>query len=161
MGYIKDNVKKAIHFGSPDYIPLMYYDHTLIEKSEVVSIFVTEMAGGPNRDTSEWGFKWELEEKDNGYYAPGSAKYPAIKSWDELESYKPLEAKRPGRFDEAKKLMEKYPDRYYVANVECSNFTLCSFIRGFEDFLCDMYEEPENVEKLIKIVFDAEEELIC
>jgi len=41
--------------------------------------------------------------------------------------------------------MEKYPDKYYVANVECSNFTLCAFLRGFEDFLCDFYEEPENV----------------
>jgi len=160
VGNIKDNVKRAIHFQYPDYIPLMYYDHNLIEKTDVVSIFVTELAGGPGHDTSEWGFRWELEKNDQGFYAPGSVKYPAITSWDQLKNYKPLVAKKSGRFDYAQKLMSKYPDRYYVANCEASNFTLCAYIRGFEDFLCDLYEEPENVRKLIDIVFDAEEDLI-
>ena len=156
----KETVKQAIHFQNPEYIPLMYYDHNLIEKSDVVSVFVTELAGGPNGDTSEWGFKWEMEEKTSGFYAPGSPKYPAITDWSQLADYKPLVADKPGRFDYAHKLMEQYPDKYYVANLECSNFTLCSFIRGFEDFLCDLYTDPEYVQQLADIIFKAEEDLI-
>ena len=160
MATSKETVKRAIHFENPDYIPLMYYDHNLIEKSDVVSFFVTEQAGGPKGDTSEWGFKWLLEERAEQFYNPGSPRYPAIEEWDQLADYKPLDAWRPGRFDKFKAVMEKYPDKYYVANTECANFTLCAFIRGFENFMCDLYEEPEYVQQLVDIVFDAEEQLI-
>jgi hypothetical protein len=87
-------------------------------------------------------------------------KYPAVPDWSDLDRYIPPETANSGRFDASKAVMKQYPDRYYIADFILSGFTIMAFIRGFENFMTDLYLERENVERLADIVFGTEEKLI-
>ena len=153
----KEVVKRAIHFQSPPYVPLMYYGTDRIAKSDAVMLGVQEMYGGEDGRVTEWGFNWAETGME---FKLGVVKDPAITDWDQLASYVPLRADRPGRFDAAQEIMRQYPDKYYIADFILSGFTIMSFVRGFENFMMDMLVERENVDKLADIVFGAEEDLI-
>ena len=156
----KENVKNAIHFKKPVYIPLMYYgtEPKRMAKSDILMIGVQNMYGGEDGLTAEWGFSWH--DSENVSHRLGVIKEPAIKDWSELGRYKPLNPDIPGRFDNAIKIMNEYTDRYYIAEFALSGFTVASFIRGFEEFLMDLYLEPQNAEKLLDIVFETEMRLM-
>lgn len=153
----KEVVKRSIHFENPEYPPLMYYGTDRIEKSDAVCMAVENMYGGEDGRTTEWGFKWK---EGDGDFKLGIVQEPIIYDWEDLDDYKPLDAKRADRFDHCKELMAKYPDKYWIADFVLSGFTIMSFMRGFEDFMADMIVERENVERLADIVFKAEEDLI-
>lgn len=151
----KEVVKRAVHFRNPPYIPLLYYKS--FEKADLLSIPIEKHYAGADGRTSEWGFKWEDFEFE---FAFGQTKSPAIQNWNDLEAYIPPDHLDLSRFDVAKEMMEKYPDRYYIADLSLSGFTIMTFVRGFENLLEDLYLEPEKVEQLADIVFGFEEELI-
>lgn len=153
----KEAVKRSIHFENPPYLPLMYYGTGRIEKSDAVMLGVQEMYGGADGRMTEWGFNWADTGMD---FKLGVVKDPAIPDWDQLDAYVPLDASRPGRFDETRKIMRQYPDKYYIADFILSGFTIMSFVRGFENFMMDLAIEQDNVEKLADTVFGAEENLI-
>jgi len=135
----------------------MYYGLGDMDKTDIVQIQVEQMFGGHNGRISEWGFEWE---EDKQGFSLGQTKTPAVPDWDSLAGYDAFDAHRPGRFDFAEKIMSEYPDKYYMADFVLSGFTVTSFIRGFESFLIDLYDEPDNVERLLDHVFTREEELI-
>jgi len=154
----KENVKRAIHFNNPEYIPLMYYKLDRIENSDIAFISIVEMFGGHNGRTTEWGFEW-VEDSQVGYTI-GQTKTPAIPDWSDLPRYKAFDVNRSGRFDNAKKFMAEYPDRYFIADFVLSGMHVLSFVRGFVNFMMDLYDEPENIDKLSDIIFAKEEEMI-
>ena len=153
----KENVKRAIHFKTPEYIPLMYYGTARSQKSDILMLPVEQMMGGEKGLHCEWGFDWGEMRVD---FKLGIVKEPIIREWSDLDSYKPLNVGRPDRFTEAEKWMREFPDRYYVADFVLSGFAIMSALRGFEDIMMDFIEEPEQVERLADVVFGAEEELI-
>ena len=153
----KENVKRAIHFERPDYIPLLHYDLNNISISDAALIPVQTMFGGDNGRTSEWGFVWM--ENDTPFTL-GQIETPAVPDWDLLSSYRPLDVNSYDRFAEGRRFMSEYPDKYYIADFVLSGFTVMSFVRGFEDFMIDLHLERENVNKLADIVFATEAELI-
>ena len=59
----KETVRKSIHFGSPEYLPLLYHGTERIEKSDAVMLPVEEMFGGEEGLWSEWGFRWAENNK--------------------------------------------------------------------------------------------------
>ena len=153
----RDVVRKAIRFQSPEYIPLMYYNPKFIDRADAIPVAIETMFGGDNELTCEWGFEWQANDVQFKF---GIAKKPAIASYDELDHYVPLDVTRKGRFDKLLELKAQSPDTYYFADFVLSGFTIASFIRGFDDFLVDLYVEPENASKLLDIVFGTEEQLI-
>lgn len=157
MSTRREVAKKAIHFENPDYIPLMYYGTKSCEKSDILHLPVQVIFGGEDGMTSDWGFVWG---KSDVNFNLGIVEKPAVEDWSQLASYKPLDVKKADRFDAALEVMQQYPDRYNIADFQLSGFTIASFIRGFEDFLADVYLERENIEKLLDIVFATEEDLI-
>jgi uroporphyrinogen-III decarboxylase len=57
--------------------------------------------------------------------------------------------------------MRQYgPDRYYVAALGLTGFTIMTFLWGFSRLLEDLYLDRETVESLADIVFGTEESLI-
>ncbi len=156
----KEVVKRAIHFENPPYIPLMYYGTApeRLAKTDAIMVGVQEMYWGEDGKTTEWGFKWDCD--DSGDHKFGIVKEPAITDYDQLSSYKPMDAWRKDRFDKIRPLLKENKDKYLIADFILSGFTITSFTRGFEDYMADLIIDRENAEKLADIVFAAEEELI-
>ncbi|MEM5767444.1 MAG: uroporphyrinogen decarboxylase family protein [Bacillota bacterium] len=153
----RDVVRQAIRFQSPEYVPLMYYNPKFIDRADAIPVAIETMFGGDNALTCEWGFEWEANDVQFKF---GIAKKPAISSYEELGRYVPLDVDREGRFDKLFELKAQSPDTYYFADFVLSGFTIASFIRGFDEFLMDFYLEPENVSRLLDVVFGTEEKLI-
>ena len=153
----KENVRRAVHFRDPEYIPLMYYGTARAQKTDMLMLPVEEMMGGEKGLRCEWGFEWGEMRVE---FKLGIVKNPVIDDWSKLETYRPLDAGRPGRFAETDKWMALYPDRYFIADFVLSGFAIMSALRGFEDIMVDFYEEPEMVERLADVVFGAEEDLM-
>lgn len=116
---------------------------------------------GEGRDTSEWGFRWHRADE-----TMGQPEAPILADETTLASYEPPEADRLGpdgtdRFAEAMALMERYgTDRYYIAALGLSGFTIMTFLWGFARVLEDLYVERERMERLADLVFETEERII-
>ena len=153
----KENVKRAVHFENPDYIPLMYYGLNDLDKSDAALLRVVEMRGGSDGLVSEWGFKWK---PDILGYEFTQVETPAIRDWSDLNGYRPFDINDQVRFSQARELMSSNPDCYYIADLGLTGFTIASSMRSLENFMVDLYEEPEYVDKLLDIIYQQEEELI-
>ena len=127
--------QRAIHFKTPPYIPMIRYED--LDRADIVKIPVANPYGKEGDRVSEWGFEWYETQLD---FALGQIKAPALPSWDMLDQYKPAHITADtNRFDLADELMQKYPDRYYLADFVLSGFTIMAFVRGFEDLMTDFY----------------------
>ena len=54
----------------------------------------------------------------------------------------------PGRFDRAKMLRERYPDRYIVGHWWQALFESVADLRGMENYLCDLIIDRDNIMRL-------------
>lgn len=150
----KERVKSAIYMKKPDQLPVYLYNKDQ-EESDIVVVDVVKQWMGENKDSSEWGFKWI---KHDG--TMGQPKEELIKTWDDLAKLKVPDPYDANRFSEVPKIMENYGDKYYLASLALSGFTIMTFLRGFENVLMELYEGSEDVEKLADIVFGFEEKVI-
>ena len=151
---MKERVKKAIHMESPDTIPIFLYNKDF-EESDIIIYEVIKHWMGHNKDMSEWGFQWERLDGTMGH-----PKETLIKSWDELDNLFVPDPYDKNRFDGVKEIMEKYGDKYYLASLALTGFTIMTFIRGFSSTLEDLYIDREYIEQLAEIVFGFEENVI-
>ncbi len=151
----KERAQRAIHFGKPDRLPILIFNADLAQ-SDLIVCDVVDHFGGENKDTSEFGFVWDSRDD-----TMGQPRENLLKEWSDLKDYRFPEAARPDRFADALEKMKLYGnDKYYVAGLSLSGFTVMTFLRGFENTLCDLYEEPELLGKLADGVFGFEEEVI-
>ena len=150
-----ENVRKAISMQKPEYVPMIYYNKDQ-ELSDVIVIEVVSQFHYKGEWRSEWGFEWESHDG-----TMGQPKEELLKNWDDLESLAVPDPHEYRRFEHTAPLMAKYgDDRYYVASLALTGFTIMSFLRGFGNIMMDFYEERDNLEKLADIVFGFEAEVI-
>lgn len=153
----KEQVKKAIHMQSPEYVPLFYMNG---DKSgaDIIQVEVVRFFMGENRDATEWGFKWERLDKN---LTLGQPKEPVIKEWEDLKLYKMPDPYDKTRFSEAETVMKEYGrDRYYMASLVLTGFTNMTFIRGFNNVFEDMYLNREELDNFADMIFGFEEAII-
>lgn len=150
----KELAKAAIHMQKPDRVPLLLYNRDF-DQSDIIVIEVVKQWGGPNRDTSEWGFVWEREDD-----TMGQPREPLIPDWDDFGKLHCPDPYDPTRFSHVAPIMEQYGDRYYVASLALTGFTVMTILRGFSNTLEDLYLEPEQLGKLADMVFGFENEII-
>jgi uroporphyrinogen decarboxylase len=150
----KQVVKKSIAMKNPDYVPILYFNGNK-EESDVVIIDVVQHFFGENKDKSEWGFSWEKHDD-----TMGQPKAELIKTWNDLKQVQVPDPFNKSRFAGVEDSMDRYKDKYYLASLVLSGFTVMSALRGFVNTLEDLYEEPEDLNLLADIVFGFEEKII-
>lgn len=150
----RERVKKAVHMKNPDRVPVILYNKDFVQ-SDMIVIEVVRQWMGENRDISEWGYKWERHDD-----TIGQPKEELIRDWDDLGKLQLPNPYDKTRFAEVPEIMKKYGEKYYVASLVLTGFTIMTFLRGFTNMLEDIYLDRENAEKLADIVFGFEEEII-
>jgi hypothetical protein len=150
-----EQVKKAIHMQGPDYVPVLFFNKDK-EQSDIIMIDVVRHFMGPGSDMSEWGFKWERHDE-----TMGQPREEVLKDWSGLDRLVVPNAYDKDRFSKVKETMCLYgDDRYYLASLVLTGFTIMTFLRGFSNTMEDFYVERGNIEKLADMVFGFEEKLI-
>lgn len=113
----KEQVVKAINMQGPEYVPLFFFNKDK-DQSDIIQIDIQKHFGGPDNDTSEWGFVWETKDDTMGQ----PINY-LIKSWEQLNSFSVPNAYESDRFKEAKDVIARNKDRFLVAGLSLTGFT--------------------------------------
>ncbi|MBN1836855.1 MAG: hypothetical protein JW820_13450 [Spirochaetales bacterium] len=149
-----EQVRRAIHRRWPDYVPLLFFNQDK-DQSDIVVVDVVRHFLGAAEDRSEWGFSWEKLDR-----TMGQPREPLLPDWGRLPRLALPDPDDPERFCHVPKLMRKYGERYYLASLVLTGFTVMSFLRGFANLLVDLAEERAEVSLLADRVFGFEEEVI-
>jgi len=143
----KERVKRAVTFTRPDRLPLFCFNADFHE-SDLLLAGVVHHFMGEKWDTSEFGYTWERLD--------GTMGHPVLKG-----AYIIPDPAAEWRFAHAAAMMKEYgPDKYYMAGLGLSGFTLMTILHGFEDTLAGLYTDPETARRNADEIFNFEEAVI-
>jgi uroporphyrinogen-III decarboxylase len=149
-------VRKAIHFGYPERVPIWFVN---CDQTEGDAIVYHLSLNRPNDDppgTNEWGYK--LEKLGDG--TMGHPVAPALPDWESAERLEAPPLREDERMAPAKAYFDLCEDRYRLASLDLSGFTVYTLLRGFENSMTDFLVEPEKAARLLDLIFDWECDLI-
>lgn len=147
-------VKDTLRYKNTNRIPMVYFNRDK-DKTDILMIDVIHHFTGIDKKVSEWGVQRKRCDKSMGQPTQG-----IINSEEELNNYQKPNPVNKNRFLKVKSEMEKYPEKYYLASLGLSGFTIMACLRGFSEILEDMYLEEKFFEKLADVVFEIEEQII-
>ena len=153
----KERVLRAIEFRNPDRIPVLYWNRDQSE-GEIMIYHLTLGAPGDGTvnawdwSVNEWGY---ILEKLND----GTMGHPVDPYYDVLP--KPDEIKIPDlrekeRMSEVPAFFKLCGDRYRLASLDLSGFTVYTLLRGFGNAMQDFLMEPEGFGALMDSIIDFE-----
>lgn len=151
----RERVLRAIGMNNPDRVPILFFNKDK-EESDILMIDVVRHFTGPREDESEWGFRWEKLDD-----TMGQPREPVLKTWEGFDDLRRPDASDTSRFADVKNTMIRHgKDKYYLASLVLTGFTVMTFLRGFAATLEDFYANRADLEKLAEIVFGFEEDII-
>ncbi len=155
----REAVRRAIRCEDPGRIPVFLFNGGPDSDTDICQFVLEDWYLGPRKDLTEWGFYWNKDESDPmGMGVPRNIVLP---EWDCLEEYKKTLAPDPFRADRWRESdAADVGDRYRMGSLYLTGFTVMTFLRGFENLLADLYEEPDRVRELGEYVFGLENEII-
>jgi len=112
--------------------------------------------GGMGSGDNEWGFR--LETLDDGTMGhPLTAHLPDWDAFDAGFSPPPVNAQR--RMRRLPEFLETAEDRYLLASLDMSGFTVYTLLRGFGNSMMDFMIERERFSQLMEMIVGFEMEL--
>jgi len=152
----KEIVYRAIEFGNPPRLPITYCNRDF-EHSDTFSI-----GYGPARDfaparpgMTEWGYEWARLDS-----TMGQPERRPLADLSRLADYVPPSPTAPGRLDHLPEGVASHGDKFIKFGLGITGFNQATFLRGFEEFLADLYTDRRAAERVLGIVFDFEIGLI-
>lgn len=161
MSTRKSIVDKAIAFDNPERIPIWFVNCDQSEGDVLMYHLSLGREGdgsGNNWDWScnEWGYR--LEKMNDG--TMGHPKEPFLPDWQSAEKLCPPKIREEERTASLQQFLARCEDRYRLASLDLSGFTVYMLLRGFENSMEDPYLEPEQFAQLLDMIFDFECDLI-
>lgn len=147
-------VRQAIRFESPERIPVWYVNCDQTEGDVIVYHLSLDMEDRPG--TNEWGY--HLEKLGDG--TMGHPTQPSLPDWETAEALRPPPLREDARLAGAAAYFDLCEDRYRLASLDLSGFTVYTLMRGFENSMTDFLVEPERSARLLDKIFDWECEVI-
>jgi uroporphyrinogen decarboxylase len=170
----RERVLRSIEFRHPDHLPLRYAH--LPDISDSIGLgadpprdwqppattpdgrILRPSDGHRPKSTTEplgWGIdEWGCLWEDHEITGLGQMKQAPLQSWDALDTYVFPDPEAPGRFDRARAVAARYPDRFLAGSIGLMGFNRLFFLRGFENLMVDLLAEPEKIGALADRVFD-------
>jgi len=145
-------VRQAIRFDGPERIPIWFVNCDQTEGDVIVYHLSLDKEGEANRGTNEWGYR--LEKLDDG--TMGHPVKPSLADWESADAMEPPPLRESDRMAPAPAYFELCEDRYRLASLDLSGFTVYTLVRGFENSMTDFLIEPERSARLLDMIFDWE-----
>jgi hypothetical protein len=157
----KERVERAVEFRNPDRVPVVFWnrDHT---QGDVMLYHLSLGAPGDGSvnawdwSENEWGYR--LEKLGDGTMGhPVEPFYRALPRAEEIRMPALREAER---MSAAAAFFDACGDRYRLASLDLSGFTVYTLLRGFENAMQDFLLEPEGFALLMDRIVDFECDLM-
>ena len=159
----KETVDLAIRFGSPDRLPVVFWNRDQAEGDVMLyhlSLGITG-DGDPATNawdwsTNEWGYR--LESLDDGTMGhPVEAYWPELPAAEEVR-VPPLREEE--RMQAVPAFVAESGDRYRLASLDLSGFTVYTLLRGFENAMMDFVAAADRFQPVMDRIMDFECRLI-
>jgi hypothetical protein len=150
----KEVVRRTLRFQTPER-----YAHEFPEAfggDDIVRAYTHPSPDGrPRQGTDAWGCVWECLGDTN----LGEVKVSPLKDWKDFDKLPRPDISREDMWDPVRKIVESAGDKYVMGAVS-SIFERFHFVRGFNNALCDVLDEKENVRMFIDLLVDINIKLI-
>ncbi len=146
----KELVDQAIHFGSPERVPIVFWNRDQTE-GDVMLYHLALGAPGDgtpnawNWSENEWGYR--LESGGDGTMGyPSAPLYPDLPAAEAIRVPPLREAER---MSAVPAFLATCGDRYRLASFDLSGFTVYTLLRGFENAMQDFVLDPDGFATLM------------
>lgn len=159
----KTIVDRAIAFQQPERVPVVFWNCDQTE-GDVMLYHLSlgqpgdgdPLANAWDWSVNEWGY--QLESSDDGTMG-----YPVAPHWPELPV--PQQVRVPPLREEertaaAPAFFDECGDRYRLASLDLSGFTVYTLLRGFENAMQDFVLEPERFAAVYDLIVEFECDLM-
>jgi len=143
----KEVVTEVIGFGCPQRTPVWFFNRDHLKGDVLAYPMSIERQG-----RSEWGHQWRT--LDDGTMGRPSA--PVVGRWEDLEAFCVPAVDPQDRMKDVGAFKQEAGDRYLLATLGISGFTVYTFLRGFENSLTDFVQDTQRAEALLDRVFSFE-----
>jgi uroporphyrinogen decarboxylase len=150
----KSLVKQAIHFGGPEQVPIWFVNQDQGQGDVVVYHLSLDRQGEPGMN--EWGYR--LEKLGDG--TMGHPTRSVLPDWSAADRFSPPPVREMERMARAPGYFEACGDRYRLASLDLSGFTVYTLLRGFENSMTDFLTEPARAAWLLDAIIQWECEMI-
>jgi uroporphyrinogen decarboxylase len=99
----------------------------------------------------EWGMIKKYTKESHSFPVEGP-----IHNMEELEAYTPPDPYKEGRYKTLKEMLEKYGKEKAVILHMNDIWSIPSRLMAYEDFLCNIMDEPEFIKALVKMTVDVQ-----
>ena len=147
-------VRQAIDFQNPDRIPIWYVNCDQTDGD--VMVYHLSLHREDDSGDNEWGYHLQsLDDGTMGY--PTSLCLP---DWESFASFAPPPIRENDRMQRLPEFLEQSEDRYLLASLDLSGFTVYTLLRGFENAMQDFLLEPERFANLMDMIAEFENEMM-
>ncbi|MGL6226787.1 MAG: uroporphyrinogen decarboxylase family protein [Thermoguttaceae bacterium] len=149
----REIVRRAIRFETPPRIPLWFVNCDQLEGDVLRYELALNKEG---TEDNEWGY--HLESMNDGTMGhPISA---CIPSWHSFTTFVPPRLDADRRLARLPQFLKEAEDRYRLASLTLSGFTVYTLLRGFENSMMDFVLEPDQFAILMDMILEFEKEQI-
>jgi uroporphyrinogen decarboxylase len=157
MSTRKEIVDRAIAFQHPPRVPIVFWNRDQDQGDLMLYHLSLGQPGdgsGNNWDwsTNEWGYT--LVKMDDG--TMGHPVAPCLPDWESARRFLPPALRETERMASLPSFLDRCGDRYRLASLDLSGFTVYTLLRGFENSMVDFLAEPERAERLLDTIIDFE-----
>jgi uroporphyrinogen decarboxylase len=146
----KDIVDQAIGFRRPLRVPIWFVNCDQTEGD--VMVYHLSLNKPDGSGDNEWGY--HLEKLDDG--TMGHPTKPHLPDWATADRFTAPSLREADRMAPLPAFLEECDDRYRLASLDLSGFTVYTLLRGFENSMVDFLIEPEKFARLMDTIIDFE-----
>lgn len=144
----KEIVYRAIERRTPPRTPIHYFNRDLDLSDTYQTTYAPAAAFAPTvPGESEWGFIWNRLDDTMGQ--PG---HPPFSRWEGITRYTPPDPFASGRFEHLQQDIAEHSDKFVKLNLGITGFNVATFLRGFDQFMLDLCQEPEKAVTVMSMV---------
>ena len=159
----KETVDRAITFGDPRRVPIVFWNREQTQ-GDVMLYHLSlgrpgdgdVLANAWDWSINEWGYR--LESLDDGTMG-----HPIEAFWGELPSVQQVDVpalREQQRMAAKPAFFAKCGDRYRLASLDLSGFTVYTLLRGFENAMLDFVVAADRFQPVMDLIMDFESRLI-
>ena len=152
----KEIVYRAIEFRNPPRLPISYCNRDF-ESSDTLAIGYAPATGFVPSEPgmTEWGYVWHTLDGTMGQPSTHPLREDAA-----VSTYRPPDPYAPGRFADLPNFIAQNRGKFLRFGLGITGFNTATFLRGFDQFLMDLYASPDIAEQVLDFVFGFENGLI-
>lgn len=152
----KEIVYRAIEFSNPPRLPITYCNRDFEWSDTLSAGFASAEDFAPSEPgMTEWGFIWHTLDG-----TMGQPRTRPLANDSALIGYHPPDPHAHGRLAALPGFIAEHPDRFLRFGLGITGFNTATFLRGFDQFLMDLYVSPHVATRVLDFVFNFENGLI-